>query len=298
MRKTLHDPVRLVRLTVVCAVVGCVPDHATEVAGGAAPDARATAATASAARESPGVHRQYGPPVKLGDGKVRAYVVLDAKAEQRPLELGVAIDARAIEGTLPSPDMLMLPMTLPAQAPAPYRFVLLDWNPLGHPPAGVSDVPHFDFHFFLVPRAEVEAITRDDPSFAAKADNLPTGAYLPPLYAVSKPPGATPALVAVPGMGVHWQDLLSPEYQRILGRPEAYRPFTKTYVYVSWDGRMTALEPMITREYLLRRQNETVQVRQPAKYPEAGWYPGAYRIEYDDRTSEYRIALVDFAWHE
>jgi len=296
MRKTLHDPAWLVQLTAVCAVIACAADRATETTAGAA--AGTTAANARAAVETPGVHRQYGTPITLGEGKVRAYVVLDAKEKQRPLELGIAIDARAMEGALPTPDMLMIPVQLPAQAPAPYRFVLFDWNPLGHPPAGVNDVPHFDFHFYVVPQADVEAVTRDDPEFAAKADDLPAGAFLPPLYAVGKPPGATPSVVAVPGMGVHWQDLLSPEYQRVLGRPEAYQPFTKTYVYVSWDGRITALEPMITREYLLRRITETVPVRQPAKYVEAGWYPSAYRIEYDDRAREYRVALVDFAWHD
>jgi hypothetical protein len=192
--------------------------------------------------------------------------------------------------------MLMIPMTLPARAPAPYRFVLFDWNPLGHAPPGVFDAPHFDVHFYMVARDEVDAITPDNPEFVAKANNLPTGDFVPPLYVVGKPPGATPAAVAFPGMGVHWQDLLSPEYQRILGRPDAYRPFTKTYVYVTWDGRITALEPMITREYLLRRSTEVVPVRQPARYPEPGWYPGAYRIEYDEQASEYRIALVDFSW--
>jgi hypothetical protein len=99
-------------------------------------------------------------------------------------------------------------------------------------------------------------------------------------------------------MGVHWQDLLSPEYQRVLGRPEAYRPFTKTYVYVTWDGRITALEPMITREYLLRRVDEVVPVRQPARYPDPGWYPGAYRIRYDATAREYRVALVDLTWRQ
>jgi hypothetical protein len=291
MGRTLHDPVQVLRFITLGAVIGCSPDRATLTPGPSSP-------AASAAVESPGVHRQYGPPVKLGEGKVRAYVVLDAMEEQRPLEVGVAIDARAMEGPLPSPEMLMIPVALPAQAPTPYRFVMLDWNPLGHAPPGVFDVPHFDFHFYVVPQADVEGITPADPDFAAKANNLPTGDYLPPLYTVSKPPGVPPSAVAVPGMGVHWQDLLSPEYQRILGRPEAYRPFTRTYVYVSWDGRMTAFEPMITREYLLRRITETIPVRQPARYSEPGWYASAYRIEYDDRASEYRVALVDFNWRD
>ena len=289
MRK--NEPAFLACLTAAVAIAACSPDRATETTGG-------NVAQGSATMESPGVHRQYGPPVTLGEGKVRAYVVLDAKAEQRPLELGVAIDARAMEGSLPSSGMLMIPVALPEQAPTPYRFVLFDWNPLGHPPAGVFDLPHFDFHFYTVPQAEVEAINQSDPQFAAKANSLPSGDYVPPLYVVGKPPGVAPAAVAFPGMGVHWQDLLSPEYQRILGRPDAWQPFTKTYVYVSWDGRMTALEPMITREYLLRRTTETVAVRQPAKYVDPGWYPSAYRIEYDEGAREYHVALVDFAWRE
>jgi hypothetical protein len=280
MRSRLQHRLPLVQFTAFCAVIACSPDQATENASVV------------------GIERQYGPAVTLGEGKVRAYVAFDTKEGQRPLELGVAIEARAMEGALPASDMLMIPMTLPARAPVPFRFALFDWNPLGHVPQGVFDLPHFDVHFYTVPQREVDAITPDSPDFVAKANNLPTGDFVPASYVVGKPPAATPASVAFPGMGVHWQDLLSPEYQRILGRPEAYQPFTKTYVYVTWNGRITALEPMITREYLMRRTTETVQVRQPARYPEPGWYPAGYRIEYDGRAAEYRIALVDFAWRD
>ena len=296
MHEKLHPAAWLNALAVTCALSGCAPDQATEAMASDSAGAR-VAILAGTAAKTPGVHRQYGTPVRVGEGMVRTYVVVDAKEDQRPLELGVAIDARTMDGAMPS-EMLMIPMSLPQHAPAPYRFVLFDWNPAGHAPPGVFDAPHFDVHFYFVPQSDVDAITPEDPEFASKANNLPTGDYVPPLYVVGKPPGATPANVAFPMMGVHWQDLLSPEYQRILGRPDAYRPFTRTYVYVSWDGRFTALEPMITREYLLRRTTETVPVRQPTRYPEAGWYPRAYRIEYDDRTREYRIALVDFVWHE
>lgn len=286
---------RRTRIAACVAIIACNPDQAdlTAVPG----DARAVNAVSMSVQ--PGVHRQYGVPVTLGDGKVRTYVVLDAKEAQEPIEVGVAIDARLMEGALPSgPEPIMLMLALPPQAPVPYRFVMFDWNPQGHPLAGVFDLPHFDFHFYIVPQADVESIRLDDPEFAAKGNNLPTGDFVPPMYVVGKPPNLPPAAVAIPGMGVHWQDLLSPEYQRILGRPEAYRPFTKTYVYVSWDGRFTALEPMITREYLLRRIDETVPVREPARYPTPGWYPSAYRIEYDDRLAEYRVALANFTWRD
>ena len=288
MKLPAHRSVHL-RIALAVVLLACAPDGSTLASRS---DSAITASRAGA----PGEHRQYGVPVKLGDGHVRTYVVLDAKDDHRPLEVGVAIDARTIEGTLPTGEPLYIPLALPARTPAPFRFVLFDWNPHGHMPPGVFDLPHFDFHFYTVPQGDVEAINVADPDFATKADNLPTGDYLPPAYAVGKPPSAAPSSVAMPGMGVHWQDLLSPEYQRVLGRPEAYRPFTKTYVYVTWDGRITALEPMITREYLLRRVDEHVPIRQPARYPDPGWYPSAYSIQYDGHAREYRVALVDFTW--
>jgi hypothetical protein len=69
-------------------------------------------------------------------------------------------------------------------------------------------------------------------------------------------------------------------------------------IYGSWDGQITYIEPMITREYLLRRTNETIPIPQPARDPQPGWYPAAYRITYDAQAREYRVAIVDFAWRE
>jgi len=259
-----------------------------------------TARTTSAGfarNESPGVHRQYGVPTSLGAGKVRTYVVFDEKAGRRPLEIGVAIDARTMEGALPN-EMQMIPLELPPHAPEPYRFVLFDWNPQGHIPEGVYDVPHFDFHFYWTPQAEVWAIMPEDPDFATKANDLPTGEFVPQHYIVPVPPGLEPVALAAPRMGLHWEDERGPQLQKLLGNPDAYKPFTTTFIYGSWNGRLTFAEPMITREYLLRRANETIPIPQPKRYPQPGWYPGAYRITYDAQAKEYRVAIVDFSWHE
>ncbi len=141
----------------------------------------------------PGAHRQYSVPTTLGGGKVRTYVVLDAKNGNAPLELGVAIDEKAMT-SLPT-DMQMLHLPLPAKAPAPYDFVMFDWNPNGHEPDGVYTLPHFDFHFYTVPEEQVMSIV-PGPTFAAQANALPTDR--PMYYGV----GGPPAVVAVPQMGV------------------------------------------------------------------------------------------------
>ena len=247
------------------------------------------------AGEEPGAHRQYGPPLALGDGKVRAYVVLDGRSGQAPAELGVALDARALENLGTEPRVLML--ELPQHAPAPYRFAMVDWNPAGHDPQGIYTFPHFDFHFYLVPAAEVEAIDPADPDFAAHANNLPGAGYRPPFYAVLAPPGAPPAAVAVPGMGVHWSDVRSPELHAMLGHPENYQQFTKTFIYGSWAGRFTFLEPMITLDYL-QSVDDVVTTPLPVapQVAVSGWYPAAYRITYDAQRREYRVALAELSW--
>jgi hypothetical protein len=245
----------------------------------------------------PGTHRQYGTPITLGEGKVRSYVVLDEKAGRKPIEVGVAIDARTMEGTLPN-ERLMIPVALPQRAPKPFHFVLFDWNPEGHPPPGIYEIPHFDFHFYFTPQVAVEAITLDDPLFREKANNLPEADFIPEFYMHLTPPGLEPADITAPGMGLHWEDRRDPQLQRLLGNQDAYLPFTKTLIYGSFDGQITFVEPMITREYLLRRTEETIPVPQPKRYPQPGWYPNAYRISYDAQAKEYRVAIVDFTWRD
>jgi hypothetical protein len=254
-------------------------------------------ASTLALKEIPGALLHYGAPITLGEGLVRTYLVLDEKTAGKPIEIGVVIDARTMEGKLPN-EMLWIPLTLPENTPRPYHFVLFDWNPEGHLPEGVYDVPHFDFHFYLTPHAEVQAIRRDAPDFDRKANNLPTGDFVPQHYIVPAPPGVDPAALAEPGMGLHWEDIRDPQIQGLLGKPHLFQPFTKTMIYGSWDGRITFIEPMITREYLLRRTNETIPIPQPARYPQPGWYPAAYRITYDAQAEEYRVAIVDFSWRE
>jgi hypothetical protein len=268
-------------LGALALIVACQADAPTAIAP------PQSASNARAGYNTAGMHRQYGPPQKVGNGMARAYVVLNANAGQAPVELGIALDEKALDGLPASGMEFSYDLRLPEHAPAPYRFAELDWNPQGHVPPGVYTVPHFDFHFYTVPRAERDAIDPADPQYAAKASNLPTGDLVPPFYIVPGPPAA----VAVPHMGVHWLDVRSPELQGLLGNPAGYQPFTKTFIYGSWNGNFTFLEPMVTREYLLSHPDATSPISVPARYAQSGWYPTSYRVTYDAQAKEYRVAL-------
>ncbi len=260
--------------------------------------------TASGADRS-AARTHYGDPVTVGRGTIRSYVTEQAGM---PVELGVAFSEGALEG-LPttgvghhgggSPIHQYL-LGFPNGNVAPFRFVEVNWNPMGHEPPGVyQDVPHFDFHFYTISREERDQIVPSDPEYEARANALPTGDYVPPFAMQLGPPGTTPAQVAVPMMGVHWVDVRSPELQGLLGKPEAYKPFTRTFLYGSWNGRFHFLEPMITRAHMLAKRastdaavrDEVIPISVPARYQTPGYYPTTYRISWDEAAHEYRVAL-------
>ena len=261
-----------------------------------------------------GAHRQYGAAQQVGNGTVRTYIVTDQKNGGRPLEVGVALSEQALEG-LPAPvestdpmaNMHMYTLELPARNPTQYKFVQFDWNPKGHEPDSVYTYAHFDFHFYTVPVEVRNSILPSDPQYAAKAANYTAPEYRPPFYLDAATAANAPAAaVTIPMMGLHWLDVRSPELQKLTGNPAGYRPFTKTFIYGTWDGQFIFDEPMITRAYILEKKtatdpsvvDEVVPVPTAQKYSPAGFYPSAYRITWDAQQKEYRIALTQLSWKE
>lgn len=279
-------------------------------------------ATASASAAA--TRRIYGEAQRLGRGSVRAYVTLDPSDARKPLEVGIAFSLGAMEG-LPAPranapahgahgtpaggapahevlDSHTLLFDLPAPNPTPFRFVQLDWNPGGHEPPGVYDEPHFDFHFWTASREVRASIVPENPAFAEQAAKLPPAEFRMPFYVDGATAAQVPASAAsVPLMGLHWLDVRSPELQGLVGHPEKQEKFTKTFIYGSWNGVFVFAEPMITRAYILAKrtaepalQDEVVPVSTPARTQVAGQHPTAYRITWDARAKEYRVALTGF----
>ena len=223
----------------------------------------------------------YGDAVALGAGNARSYVQLE---NGTPVEIGVALSEQALQG-LPAgngdandhSNMFVHLLPMPDGVPLQFNFVELDWNPAGHEPPGIYDLPHFDFHFNLNTEAERLAIDPADPAFQQMAENVPAQEFMPAGY-------VAPALVAVPRMGVHWIDPTSPELNG--------ETFTATFIYGTWDGELIFAEPMITREFLLSKPSFNKTIPAPARVQKAGPMPTAYRIYWNETTKEYRVALA------
>jgi Domain of unknown function (DUF5602) len=286
---------------------------AMQLYGGTTPANAQTVALASTEARSearPAPLRRFGAPVKLGNGQARSYVTFDVTGA--PTEIGVALSVAALD-SLPAAGSghhgagMMTHeyiIALPEGNKTPFKFLELNWNPSGHEPDGVyQDVPHFDFHFYTISKAERDAIVPTNPDFARNANDIPAGEYVPPFNVPLGPPGAQPAQLAVPMMGVHWSDVRSAELQKLLGKPEAFKPFTATFIHGSWRGQFHFWEPMITRAHILAKsttddpavRDQVIPISTPTRYKVAGYYPSAYRITWDAEAQEYRIALTQLA---
>lgn len=148
----------------------------------------------------------------------------------------------------------------------------MGWLPRGHPPPGVYDIPHFDFHFYMISAAQRRAIPPGpDPV-------EPDPRYVPADYATDG--------MAVPEEGVHWSDALAPEFNG--------EAFTRTFVYGFHGGDLIFVEPMVTKAFLETSPSVAEPIRQPDAYQRSGAYPTEYAVEHDAANRQYDIALRGF----
>lgn len=140
------------------------------------------------------------------------------------------------------------------------------------------EAPHFDFHLYATPVADVWPIPPG--LFAAKvpADLLPAG------Y-------AQPAPLSVPQMGRH----SSP-----LSEFTATDPWLLTMIagFLPDASYMHFIEPMITREFLLRRENFTLPVPTPERLGRPTRYPSGCVVRYDRDADAYHLVFKGFEWME
>ena len=249
---------------------------------------------------------------KLGDGLAQVFAELDA--EGAPRVIGVAFDQAMLERLPDMPNTysrcfdknangridahgecngdyelrFALPEDLVRRGVTPFRWVSVNWNPMGHPaPAPpVWAVPHFDFHFYIMPEDAVGQIRPGPCSELIDCDDfkrarIPVAARY--VHADHIDVGA-----AVPDMGNHLIDSKSPELA-------ADGPaFTHTFIFGAYDGQVTFYEPMVTLAYFQSRPDTCVPIKQPQAWQTEGYYPTAYCIRHLPDDGRYTVSLEDF----
>jgi hypothetical protein len=233
------------------------------------------------AAAQPGTPTFEGKPVRIGNGSAHTIVRTDATG--KAAAIGIVFTPAMLQG-LPQaapgrdPDFPYV-LAMPAKGPRTVvDHVVINWESQGHVPAHVYDVPHFDFHFYLVTRDAHARVKFKDASESAHARQQPPARLMPAGYIL--PPGT-----AVPGMGVHAIDPASHEFHG--------QPFTATFIYGYYNRVQTFVEPMVSLAFLQSKQAFAAPVVRPAAYTKPGRYPSAYAVRYDTARDVYEVTLEE-----
>jgi hypothetical protein len=246
---------------------------------------------------------EFGPSLSMGDGYIRAFSTVNPSG--KPIRIGVEFDGAAFQN-LPTAEsdgkweydghtccghehVLQFPSNAVA---TPFKWAMVNWNPGGHIPPGVWDLPHFDFHFYFMEEAERYNITAGICDAAAPGTLISCEAFqkgMKPLPADEEVPGYINPGAVEAGMGAHLIDPTSPEFNGAT--------FTRTFLYGAWDGSLNFMEPMITVAELQKKEAEhCTPYPTPEAMPEAGFYPTEYCTRYDDKNDLYYVSLQAFKW--
>lgn len=307
------EPASHPKKTTICLVPKGLPDHEMTIRVPAQAAKQLLRATLSYR----GVCAEYGASAEIGKGSLTAYT---QRKGSRPTSVGVAFPASTLEGLPTDPptegkwcydkdgDGTTDPMTectggyensLPfnknflQQVDTPLTYLLMNWNPMGHMPPHVYDLPHFDIHFYLNENEERLAIRPGPCPALVNCDDYKLGKLLPqPKYRTQDHIDLD---ALEPGMGNHLTDTTAPEFHG--------ERFTHTFIYGSWNKEITFYEPMVTHEWFSglvdgSRENACFAAKQPAAWEVSGWYPTSYCLRYRENRDELTASLEGFVYRQ
>jgi hypothetical protein len=254
--------------------------------GGLALGAPLCWATAAARADNSG-HLIQGESAVLSGGIARTWARVNGNGAV--IWVGLTVPLSMVEtmpppGTGPARAAAVLNYPAVVQQTTYFNHAEIHSNPHGHVahPAYADphryEAPHFDFHLYAIPVAQVWAIPGGQFSANVSADLLPAG------Y-------AQPAALSVPQMGRH----ASP-----LSEFTATDPWLQTVLsgFLPDASYMSFIEPMITREFLLRRENFTLPVPTPERLGRPTRYPSGCVVHYDRVADAYHCIFKGFEWME
>ena len=208
---------------------------------------------------------------EMASGEMANIQTFVSHRDGKPVTVGIRIPGSLLT-SLPG-NSSSVAVNLPSAVP-PFDHVQLDWNPQGHMPDGIYNLPHFDVHFYTISR-EARADISCHGADLVNCEKRPEDRLIPKGYVPT--PGGEPS------MGAHWINPLSPEFNG--------ERFTHTLIYGFYKGQMTFIEPMITTEFLLSHNDVAIPVAQPMGVVDPGFYPTLYTVRWLSVADVYEISL-------
>ncbi|MCH8842495.1 MAG: hypothetical protein IID61_05895 [SAR324 cluster bacterium] len=259
--------------------------------------------------------RVYGDRVSLGDGQMETYIEFNGDGIPAAIgvEFGESLFANLPQGIADGYNCWdkngdgKLSLNPPYECVAghhrvlflpkhdeniPFNWVLLNWNPGGHIPPGVFDVPHFDIHFYIMDYV-ANSFIRPGPCGPelVNCDDFKKGQI--PIPPANIHPDFKNVHAVAPRMGNHLIDVTAPEFRPRPPDGDGHE-FTYAFIFGAYDGHITFYEPMVTVAYFQSHPNECAQIKLPSEYEISGYYPTEYCMRYAQRDGRYTVSLEGF----
>lgn len=254
-----------------------------------------------------------GAVVEIGEGQVETFA--DITSENNLIKLGVRFSEEAVNSPPEAltdgnrcydhngngkiekekecshwhEKVIPLPPEVSRNEDVPFKWALVNWNPQGHIPPGVWNKPHFDVHFYIEPIENIFALERGEcgPEFM-RCDQFEIATKpVPEQYMHSD---YVNVQAAAPAMGNHLVDTTAAEFHG--------EPFTRSWIYGSYDGRVIFYEEMLAQEYLQTQPNDCYPIKTTPEVALSGYYPETVCARNDEETRTVSVTLEDFVYRE
>jgi len=157
------------------------------------------------------------------------------------------------------------------------------FEPHGHDPTGVGEVPHIDVHYHGISIEEREAIDCSE-------EPVPDEESLPYGYVVEGS-GQTPWFgTCVPGMGVHAANKDAPGQN-----PDNKHQLTAVLEYGYHDGELSFIMPMLHHAVIKEREAVELEVTRPDVLGRVTRWPTRFFATHDEEVGVIRFELTDFS---
>jgi hypothetical protein len=258
----------------VVLLADLIPAHSAQAAAGNV--------VSAFARDAQGVRVIWGESTLLDGARLATWALVSPHSNE-VLAVGGSISLSLIEnqpqpGSGPAGAIASLAFPDVVQQTTYFNHLEIHSQLHGHPISPIAAdpnryrVPHFDLHFYAVPEEQVRAIPGLPPPLPpVPADRLPAG------YAQPGP--------SEPQMGRHAGPL---------SELAQTGPFSAVMIagFTPNGTQMHFLEPMLTRELMLRREDFTLPVPAPAALGLATQFPT--RFEATFHGNAYHFVFSDF----
>jgi hypothetical protein len=254
-----------------------------------------------------------GAEAPLGEGSVASFARFDR--EGTPEAIGLLFSAATLK-SLPTertdqhhcfdldgdgaiaPDsecvptherVIPLPSEASRRADIPFKWVLLNWNPVGHIPPGIYDVPHFDIHFYIESIENTFAIA-DGPCGPEHVRCDQFERAMRPVPSNYTHPDFQNVQAAAPAMGNHLIDTSAHEFQDTA--------FDRSWIFGTYDGHITFYEEMVALDYLAGRRDACHDIKLPEAFEAAGYYPTRSCYKFDPEAGTQAVSMEGFVYRE